>query len=101
MGSLKETAQVAQVIYPELGIKLPVKVPKLLLYTFAWFMEFGSKFTGKAPLLQVKDIAMFSGLQQNYDITKARRELGFEPTSSLDAVKAAMAYLMENKHLTK
>ncbi len=97
--SLKQTVKVAQEIYPELGIKLPANVPKSLLYTVAWFMELGSKISGKAPLLQVKDVAMFSGLQQNYDISKARTELGFNPTPSKKAVKAAMKYLMENKHL--
>ena len=60
-------------------------------------MELGSKLSGKAPLLSVKDIAMFSGLQQNFDITKARTELGFSPKNTLETVREAMQYLRENE----
>ena len=44
-------------------------------------MQFSAKLNGKPPLLTIKDIAMFSGLQQNFDISKARNELGFNPKS--------------------
>ncbi len=97
--SIKSTTKMAQHLFPELNIKLPVALPKPFLYTIAWFMEMGSKLSGKAPLLSVKDIAMFSGLQQNFDISKARTELGFNPTNTEQAVKEAMIYLMNNKHL--
>lgn len=95
--SLKATTQIAQELFPELKIKLPIAVPKPILFLIAWFMEIGSKINGKAPLLSTKDIAMFSGLQQDYDITKARTELGFNPKNSKQAVKEAMMYLQENK----
>ncbi|MGZ3749761.1 MAG: NAD-dependent epimerase/dehydratase family protein [Mucilaginibacter sp.] len=95
--SIKDTAKIAQELFPEKNIKLPVNVPKSLLYTVAWFMQLGSKITGKAPLLSVKDIAMFSGLQQNYDTSKARKELGFVPKPSVQAVKEAMLYLNEKQ----
>ena len=95
--SIKETTQIAQELFPELKIKLPVAVPKPILFMIAWFMEMGSKISGKAPLLSTKDIAMFSGLQQDFDITKARTELGFNPKNSKQAVTEAMKYLQENK----
>ncbi|SFF59683.1 NAD-dependent epimerase/dehydratase family protein [Thermoflexibacter ruber] len=91
--SIKETTQIAQKLFPELKIKLPIAVPKPLLFLIAWFMEIGSKFTGKAPLLSVKDLAMFSGLQQDFDISKARKELGFNPKKPETAIKEAMHYL--------
>ncbi|MGD1318564.1 NAD-dependent epimerase/dehydratase family protein [Chryseobacterium sp. 2R14A] len=94
--SIKETTQIAQELFPELKIKLPVAVPKPILFMIAWFMEIGSKISGKAPLLSTKDIAMFSGLQQDFDITKARTELGFNPKNSKQAVIEAMKYLQEN-----
>ncbi|QNK64448.1 NAD-dependent epimerase/dehydratase family protein [Pedobacter sp. PAMC26386] len=94
--SIKQTTQIAQELFPELQIKLPVAVPKFILYFAAWLMETGSKFTGKAPLLTTKDIAMFSGLQQNFDISKARKELGFNPKNSVQTVKEAMLYLKAN-----
>lgn len=91
--SIKETTQIAQELFPELKIKLPVAVPKPILFIIAWFMEMGSKISGKAPLLSTKDIAMFSGLQQDFDITKARTELGFNPKNSKQAVIEAMKHL--------
>ncbi|HEV8512794.1 MAG TPA: SDR family NAD(P)-dependent oxidoreductase [Cyclobacteriaceae bacterium] len=97
--SIKDTTKIAQEIFPEMKIKLPVAVPKPMLFVVAWLMEVGSKVSGKAPLLTTKDIAMFSGLQQNFDTTKARNELGFNPKSPIDAVKEAMHYLQENEKL--
>ncbi|MFI0431250.1 NAD-dependent epimerase/dehydratase family protein [Mariniflexile sp. HMF6888] len=95
--SIKDTTKNAQELFPELKIKLPMAVPRPILFTVAWFMEIGSMISGKAPLLTTKDIAMFSGLQQDFDISKARTELGFKPKSSAQAVKEAMKYLHENK----
>lgn len=91
--SIRETTKIARKLFPEKNIKLPVAVPKPLLYAIAWFMELGSKMTGKAPLLSVKDVAMFSGLQQDFDISKARMELGFNPKPSEETIKQAMLYL--------
>jgi len=56
-------------------------------------MEVGSKMNGKAPLLSTKDIAMFSGLQQDFEISKSRKELGFKPKKSKQVIKEAMLYL--------
>jgi dihydroflavonol-4-reductase len=97
--SIKDTTKIAQQMFPELKIKLPVAVPKIILYVIAWFMEAGSKISGKAPLLSVKDIAMFSGLQQNFDITKSKLELGFQPKDSEITLKQSMQYLVDRKLL--
>jgi dihydroflavonol-4-reductase len=94
--SIKDTTEIARQLLPELKIKLPTVVPKPILFAIAWLMETGSKISGKAPLLTTKDISMFSGLQQNFDISKARTELGFNPKSSTQAVKDAMHYLRKN-----
>jgi dihydroflavonol-4-reductase len=94
--SIKQTTRIAQELFPELNIKLPVAVPKTVLFIIAWFMGIGSKISGKAPLLSTKDVAMFSGLQHDYDTSKARTELGFSPKNSVQAVKEAMIYLKEN-----
>lgn len=91
--SIKDTTRIAQELFPELKIKLPVAVPKPILFMIAWLMELGSKLSGKAPLLSVKDVAMFSGLQQDFDISKARNELGFEPKKPDIAIREAMIYL--------
>ncbi|WDF79738.1 NAD-dependent epimerase/dehydratase family protein [Mucilaginibacter sp. KACC 22773] len=95
--SIKDTTKMAQQLFPELKIKLPVAVPKLILFVIAWLMELGSKMNGKAPLLSTKDIAMFSGLQQDFCLTKSRKELGFNPTNTDMVVKESMQYLISNQ----
>lgn len=95
--SIRETTKMAQQLFPELNIRLPKSLPKPALYTIAWVMETASKISGKAPLLTTKDIAMFSGLQQDFDISKARTELGFNSKSPVRAVEEAMLYLRKNE----
>ncbi|MCQ6961189.1 NAD-dependent epimerase/dehydratase family protein [Mucilaginibacter aquariorum] len=95
--SIKETTKIAQQLFPELKIKLPVAVPKFILFVIAWLMELGSKINNKAPLLSTKDIAMFSGLQQDFDLTKSRKELGFNPTNTDIVVKESMHYLIKHQ----
>jgi len=95
--SIKDTTKIAQKLFPELNIKLPIAVPKPILFTIAWFMEVVSKISGKAPLLSVKDVAMFSGLQQDFDISKARKELGFNPKKPEIAIGEAMIYLNKKR----
>jgi dihydroflavonol-4-reductase len=95
--SIKDTTKIAQQYFPELKIKLPVAVPKPILFTIAWLMELASKINGKAPLLTTKDIAMFSGLQQDFDLTKSKTELGFNPKKTELALKEAMHYLVSHQ----
>ena len=44
---------------------------------------------------------MFSGLQQDFDTSKAKIELGFNPKNSSQAVREAMIYLKENENLLR
>jgi len=99
--SIKDTTKIAQVLFPELNIKLPLAVPRPILYVIAWLMEMAARLSGKAPLLSTKDIAMFSGLQQDFDTSKAKTELGFNPKESAQAIKEAMLYLKENGFLLR
>jgi dihydroflavonol-4-reductase len=91
--SLQESVKIASELYPELKLKTPKKAPKFLLYTVAGLMEFGSKITGKEPLLQRHYLDMFYGLKQDYDISKSRKELGFNPKPSKKALTDALEYL--------
>lgn len=97
--SISDTTRLAQKLYPQLQLKIPAAVPKILLYTIAGLMQFAARLQGKAPVITTKDIAMFSGLQQDFDISKARTELGFNPKSNEEAVREALAYLMEHQEL--
>lgn len=97
--TITDTTRLAQELYPALKLKIPGSVPKFMLFAIAGIMEFSARMSNKAPVLTRKDIAMFSGLQQNFDISKARKELGFNPKSPKQAVTEALAYLMEHREL--
>lgn len=99
--TITDTTILANTLFPELKIKIPGSVPKSILFIIAGIMELTAKLQKRPPVLTRKDIAMFSGLQQNFDITKARKELGFNPKSPEQAVKEAFLYLMEHKELLK
>ncbi|WBX75857.1 NAD-dependent epimerase/dehydratase family protein [Tenacibaculum ovolyticum] len=94
--SLQESVKIAAELYPSLKLKTPKKVPKFLLYAVASLMEFGSKFTGKEPQLQRHYLDMFYGLKQDYNISKSRNELDFNPTPSKKALEDALKYLKNN-----
>jgi dihydroflavonol-4-reductase len=91
--TLQETVKIASDLYPELKLKMPKKVPKCLLYSVAGLMEFSSKLTGREPLLQRHYLDMFYDLKQDYDISKSKKELGFNPKPSKRALEDALKYL--------
>ncbi|MDQ0068142.1 NAD-dependent epimerase/dehydratase family protein [Chryseobacterium lathyri] len=99
--TITDTTILANTLFPELKIKIPGSVPKSILFIIAGIMELTAKIQKRPPVLTRKDIAMFSGLQQDFDITKAKKELGFNPKSPEQAVKEALLYLMEHKDLLK
>jgi len=91
--TLQKTVKIASELYPELKLKMPKKAPKCLLYSVAGLMEFSSKITGKEPLLQRHYLDMFYGLKQDYDISKSKKELDFNPKPSKKALEDALKYL--------
>jgi dihydroflavonol-4-reductase len=97
--TITDTTRLAQELYPALNLKIPGRVPKFMLFAIAGMMELSARMNNKAPVLTRKDIAMFAGLQQNFDISKARNELGFNPKSPRQAVTEALAYLVEHREL--
>lgn len=56
-------------------------------------MEFSSKLTGKEPLLQRHYLEMFYGLKQDFNIANSRKELGFNPRPSKEALEDTLVYL--------
>ena len=91
--SIQDSVKIAAELFPELKLKIPKKMPKFLLYSVAGLMEFSSKITGKAPLLERHYIDMFYGLNQDFDISKSRKELDFNPKPSKEALIEALKYL--------
>jgi dihydroflavonol-4-reductase len=99
--TLQESVKIAAELYPELKLKTPKKVPKYILYFVAGLMEFTSKISGKEPQLQRHYLDMFYGLKQDYDITKSREELGFNPKPSKEALIDALEYLKKDWKIKK
>ncbi|MFS4483231.1 NAD-dependent epimerase/dehydratase family protein [Hyunsoonleella sp. 2307UL5-6] len=96
--SLQESVKIAAKLYPELKLKTPKKAPKWILYGIAGLLEFGSKLTGKEPLLQRHYLDMFYGLKQDYNITTSKEELNFNPKSSKKALEDAFKFLKTHNH---
>ncbi|MDX1452872.1 MAG: NAD-dependent epimerase/dehydratase family protein [Oleiphilaceae bacterium] len=71
----------------------PPKVPKLVLYGLAFLDELKARLTGKPAELLRSQVRLFYGVKQEYDISKAKRELGFKPRSPEDAIYDAMEFL--------
>lgn len=95
--SITETIAIANNLFPQLKIRKPIIVPKSILYVFGAILGLSAKITGKAPALTTKEVAMFSGLKQDFDISKSRRELGFDTKNTKQIMQEALLYMWENK----
>lgn len=97
--SISESIAVANHIIPELNLKKPISMPKLVLYIFGGILGMLAKLTGKAPAMTTKEVNMFYGLQQDFDISKAKMELGFNPKSTQKALEDALLYMWKEKEM--
>jgi len=95
--TITESIQLANDLLPELKLKKPVLVPKFVLFTFGTLLGLRAKVLGKAPAMTTKEVNMFYGLVQDFDISKARKELGFNPKPSKQALKLALSYMWEER----
>lgn len=71
------------------------KVPRPMLMGMASLMELGGQVTGQEPLILRSQVQLYYGMEENIDISKARRELGYDPRPSEQAVREALAYLQQ------
>lgn len=95
--TITKSIEIANELIPELKLKKPIPVPKFVLYLFGALLGLGAKISGKAPAMTTKEVKMFSGLIQDFDISKAKNELGFNPRSSKQALESALLYMWEEK----
>lgn len=89
--SLAEILEVAQ--SHGIDLKMPPRLPRWLLHLIAWGLELGAGVTGKPAELTRSQVKLFYGIRQEYDITKANRELAYQPRSPSDALHDVFAYL--------
>lgn len=95
--TISESIKLASELFPELHLKKPIPVPKFILYAFGGLLSLGAKISGKAPAMTTKEVDMFYGLVQDFDISKAKRELGFNPKPSDQALKFALSYMWQER----
>ena len=95
--TITETIEFANNLFPDLKLKKPTPVPRLILYLFGTLLGLGAKISGKAPAMTSKEVDMFYGLIQDFDISKARKDLNFNPKSSLKALESALSYMWKER----
>ena len=95
--TITESIELANELFPELNLKKPIPVPKFVLFGFGALLALGAKISGNAPAMTTKEVDMFYGLVQDFDISKARKELGFKPKPSKEALKLALSYMWNER----
>ena len=86
-----EVIEYARSLYP--STKTPKKPPYAILYCAACIMELAGKIARKKPLMLRSQVRFFRRTESRYDNSKAKSELGFNPRTQHDALKAAFEYL--------
>lgn len=75
------------------GRRAPARAPRGLLMTMAALQEWTARLTGTPPGLLRSQVRLFHGVRQEYDITKAARELGYSPRPPAEALASGFAWL--------
>jgi dihydroflavonol-4-reductase len=75
------------------GYKVPPRPPQWLLSGIARCFELVAKISGKPADLITSQVALFYGVRQEYDSSKARNELGYAPVSPQQALLETFRYL--------
>ena len=75
------------------GLRVPPRVPRPVLMGAASLMELEGRLTGREPMVLRSQVKMYYGNEQGFVIDKARRELGYAPRPSEEAVRECFAYL--------
>lgn len=90
--SVQELTATARELFPGRKIPIPRVPPKFLVWVVASIAEFWSGLSGTPPTLQRNFLNAFS-VQEQCDITKARRELGFSPRPPFTVIERTLRLL--------
>ena len=93
---IEEIIRIAQHEFPDRGIKIPPTPPRALLRLLVSLMEGVSKIRGVEPELQRNYLTEFS-IRESCDISKARRELGFNPKPPREVIVNTLRYVAATK----
>ncbi len=91
--SVQELAATARELFPDRKIPVPRVAPKMLVWVVASVAELWSSLSGTPPKLQRNFLKAFT-VQEQCDITKARRELGFNPRPPLATIERTLRHLV-------
>lgn len=97
--SIEEIVRIAQHEFPDRKIKMPPTPPRPLFRLIVSLLEGLSKIRGVEPELQRNFLTEFS-VRELCDISKARRELGFDPKPPQEAIANALHYLAATRQLS-
>lgn len=98
--SVKELTVTARQLFPQRKIPLPRAVPKIVALMVAAGAELASKLSKTAPRLQRNFINNFT-VQEDCDISKARRELEFHPRAPLAIIEDTLRHLVIGAHKSR
>ncbi len=93
---IEEIIRNAQQEFPDSEIKMPPTPPRALLRLIVSLMEWMSKIRGVEPDLQRNYLTEFS-VREVCDISKARRELGFNPKPPGEVLINTLRYVAATK----
>ncbi|MHB1280765.1 MAG: Rossmann-fold NAD(P)-binding domain-containing protein [Acidithiobacillus sp.] len=93
---IEEIIRNAQQEFPDSEIKMPPTPPRALLRLIVSLMEWVSKIRGDEPDLQRNYLTEFS-VREVCDISKARRELGFNPKPPGEVLVNTLRYVAATK----
>jgi dihydroflavonol-4-reductase len=86
---LHEIVQIAQALVPEKRIRTPLHPPRPMVAALATIQELVARMRGRAPELQRNFLRNFS-IREECDISKAQRELDFDPRPPHEAIAATL-----------
>jgi dihydroflavonol-4-reductase len=90
-----ELFELAHSLYP--SVRIPPRAPYALMYVAAALMEWVGGITKKKPLMLRSQVEYFHTGDFRFNVSKARKELGFIPRPARDAVRDALAYLTDRE----
>ncbi len=95
-GEVVTVTRLFEILSPIYGRKIPVKLPLWFVNAFSELGVFYYKVRGKKPVFSRFALKTLNS-NCNYDITKAKTELGYSPRSAAETLTDSAKWLYENK----
>ena len=93
--STSKMFEIAKQVKP--SVKIKKTIPKWIMLLMASVTEMVSKITGKEPLMMKNQVELYYEADLRVDISKAQKELGYNPRNPEQAIKETFEYLLERQ----